>query len=68
VVAELFKNPDGVALAYARNSWQASNGGQFPPKTRAFGLALRILFGNFKLDLDGLADVGQRFIMRLPRL
>ena len=30
----------------------------------SFSFALRSFFGNFEPELDGSADVGQRFIMR----
>jgi len=66
MVAELFKNADGVALADARNFWHNSNGDEFAGKTPAlgFGVAPRIFFGDFEPELNGFANVGQRFIMR----
>ena len=44
------------------------NGDEFAGKTNAFGCGLtsRIFLGNFEPELDGFADVGQRFIMRRP--
>jgi len=66
VVAELFKNTDGVALIDARNLWRNSNGDEFAGETPAFGcgVAPRIFLGDFEPEPDGFADVGQRFIMR----
>ncbi len=68
VVTELFKNTDGVALADARNFWHNSNGNKFAGKTPAFGcgLAARIFFCDFEPELDGFADVRQRFIACRP--
>ena len=68
VVAELFKNTDGVALADARNFWHNSNGHEFAGKTRTlcFGFALDVFLSDFEPKLDGFADVSQRFIVRRP--
>jgi hypothetical protein len=68
VVAELFKNADGVTLADARNFWHNSNGNKFAGETRAlgFGFAPGIFFSDFEPELDGFADVGQRLVMRRP--
>ena len=63
--AQLFQYANGVALVDARNLWHDSNGGQFAGKTSAvsFGFAAGILLGDFQPELDGLPDVGQRFIV-----
>ncbi len=68
VVAQLFKNVDGVTLANARNFWHNSNGDQFAGEMRTLGFSLapRIFLSDFEPELDGFADVGQRFIMRRP--
>ena len=66
VVAELFKNADGVALADARKFRHRSNGDEFAGKTSAFGcgFAPGIFLGDFEPETDGFTDVGQSFIMR----
>jgi len=66
VIAEFFKNAHGVALADARKFWHTSDGDKFAGKTRAVGLrlALSIFLGYFEPELNGLADVGERFVMR----
>jgi hypothetical protein len=66
VIAEFFKNADGIALVYSRKFRHNLNGDEFARETRTFGfgIALCVFFGDFKPELDGFADVGQRFVMR----
>ncbi len=66
VEAKFFKDPHSVALADARKFWHKLNGDKFAGKTRAVSLrlALSIFLGYFEPELNGLANVGQRFVMR----
>jgi hypothetical protein len=66
VEAKFFKDPHSVALADGRKFWHKLNGDKFAGKTRAVSLrlALSIFLGYFEPELNGLANVGQRFVMR----
>jgi len=66
VIAEFFKNTHGVALADARKFWHELNGDKFAGEMHAVGLrlALSIFPGYFEPELNGLANVGQCFVMR----
>ena len=65
-IAEFFKNAHGVALADARKFWHSLYGDKFARKTGTVGLrlALSIFLGHFEPKLNGLANVGQCFVMR----
>ena len=66
--AQLFKYADCVALAYTRDLWHGSNSNQFAGETGPVGFSLTagILLCDFQPELDGLPDVGQRFIVSGP--